>query len=209
MPSKADAYKQMNFLVDVLLPAIKSAKSGVIELFFMDAAHFVQGGVPARIWAKVRMWVKTGSGRKRFNVLGALNFVSKKVETITNDAYINSVSVVAMLEKLAEKYAGKTIKIILDNASYQRCELVANKAAQLGIELIFLPAYSPNLNLIERVWKFVKSKLLGAAYIDSFDVYSKSISHFVDSLDSDNLDKMNKLVTDKFQLFHDCHILNA
>ena len=209
MPGKANNGEQISFLFEMLLPAIKSAKSGIIELFFMDAAHFVQGGIPARVWAKFRMWVKTGSGRKRFNVLGALNFVSKKVETITNDAYINSFSVVAMLEKLAAKYIGKPIMVILDNARYQTCELVTSKAAELGIDLLFLPPYSPNLNLIERVWKFVKSKLLGAAYIDSFEDYSKNIAAFVDGLDSDNLDKMNSIVTENFQLFHNCHILNA
>lgn len=209
MPGKANNGEQISFLFEMLLPAINAAKSGIIELFFMDAAHFVQGGIPARVWAKFRMWVKTGSGRKRFNVLGALNFVSKKVETITNDAYINSVSVVAMLEKLATKYVGKPIMVILDNARYQTCDLVVDKARELNIDLLFLPTYSPNLNLIERVWKFVKSKLLGAAYIDSFEEYSKNISDFIDNLESDNSDKMNKLVSDKFQLFHNCHVLNA
>jgi transposase len=193
----------------VLLPAINAAKAGICELFFMDAAHFVQGGVPARIWSKVRMWVKTGSGRKRFNVLGALNFVTKKVETVTNDTYIKSDSVVMMLEYLAQKYIGKPIKIILDNASYQRCELVVNKAKQLNIELLFLPAYSPNLNLIERVWKFVKSKLLGASYVDAFADYCENISDFVGNLDSVNAEKMSKLVTENFQLFHNYHVLNA
>ena len=62
--------------------AIEKAKAGLLELFFMDASHFVMGGVPGRLWGKVRYWIKTGSGRKRFNVLGALNFVSKKIETI-------------------------------------------------------------------------------------------------------------------------------
>ena len=209
MPGKANNGEQMSFLFEMLLPAIKSAKSGIIELFFMDAAHFVQGGVPARVWSKFRMWVKTGNGRKRFNVLGALNFVSKKVETITNDAYINSQSVVLMLEKLAAKYIGKPIVIFLDNARYQTCSLVTGKANELGIQLIFLPTYSPNLNLIERVWKFVKSKLLGAAYIDSFQVYSNNISDFIDALDSDNLKKMNSIVNENFQLFHNCHILGA
>jgi transposase len=208
MPGKAEHSAQRNYLLNVLLPAIKAAKDGICELFFMDAAHFVQGGMPARVWSKVRMWVKTGSGRKRFNVLGALNFVTKKVETITNDTYIKSDSVVMMLEKLAVKYAGKAIRIILDNASYQRCELVVNIAHELNIELLFLPAYSPNLNLIERVWKFVKSKLLGASYIDAFADYSINISDFIDTLDSENSDKMNKLVSEKFQLFHDCHVLN-
>jgi len=209
MPGKTNNGEQISFLFEMLLPAINAAKSGVIELFFMDAAHFVQGGLPARVWAKFRMWVKTGSGRKRFNVLGALNFVSKKVETITNDTYITSVSVVDMLEKLAAKYVGKPIMVILDNARYQTCDLVVNKAAELGIDLLFLPTYSPNLNLIERVWKFVKSKLLGAAYIDSFEDYSKNISQFIDNLDSANIDKMNTLVTDRFQLFHNCSILSA
>ena len=209
MPGKANNGEQISFLFEMLLPAIKSAKSGIIELFFMDAAHFVQGGFPARVWAKFRMWVKTGSGRKRFNVLGALNFVTKKVETITNDTYITSVSVVAMLEKLAAKYVGKPIMVILDNARYQTCDLVVNRAAELGIDLLFLPTYSPNLNLIERVWKFVKSKLLGAAYIDSFDDYSKNIFDFIDALDSDNLDKMNSIVTENFQLFHNYRILYA
>ena len=209
MPGKTNNGEQISFLFEMLLPAINAAKSGVIELFFMDAAHFVQGGLPARVWAKFRMWVKTGSGRKRFNVLGALNFVSKKVETITNDTYITSVSVVAMLEKLAEKYVGKPIMVILDNARYQTCDLVIDKARELNIDLIFLPTYSPNLNLIERVWKFVKSKLLGAAYIDSFDDYSKNISDFIDALDSDNIDKINSIVTENFQLFHNCRVLSA
>lgn len=175
----------------------------------MDAVHFVQGGIPARLLSKFRMWVRTGSGRKRFNVLGALNFVSKKVETITNKTYITSVSVVSMLDKLAAKYVGKPIIVILDNAKYQTCDLVIAKARELNIDLLFLPTYSPNLNLIERVWKFVKSKLLGAAYIDSFEDYSKSISDFIENINSDNLDKMNNLVSDKFQLFHSCHILGT
>lgn len=209
MPSKANNGEQISFLFEMLFPAIKSAKSGIIELFFMDAAHFVQGGVPARVWAKIRMWVKTGSGRKRFNVLGALNFISKKVETITNDTYINSQSVVLMMEKLADRYIGKPIVIILDNAKYQTCNLVIETAQKLDIQLIFLPTYSPNLNLIERVWKFVKAKLLGAAYVDSFQDYSKNISDFIDTLDSDNLEKMNSLVTENFQLFHNSRVLNA
>jgi len=159
LPSKVDPEKQKTFLVDVLFPAIQAAKSGIIELFFLDASHFVQGGVPSRVWSKVRMWVKTGSGRKRFNVLGSLNFVTKCVETIANETYITSTEVVEMLEKLAVKYSGKIIKIVLDNARYQRCELVITKARELGIELLFLPTYSPNLNLIERVWKFVKTRV--------------------------------------------------
>jgi len=143
---------------------MKSAKSGGVQLFFVDASHFVMGGFVGVIWAKVRRFVKTASGRSRYNVLGALNFVTKKVETVTNDSYIRSDSVIALIDKLVANSIGKPIKLILDNAKYQRCGLVMEYARNLGVELIFLPTYSPNLNLIERLWKFVKSEVLNAAY---------------------------------------------
>ncbi|MFZ5903249.1 MAG: transposase [Chloroflexota bacterium] len=76
----------------------------------------------------------------------------------SNDAYIAAESVCALFEKIAHLYVGVPISIFLDNARYQRCALVIEKAKSLKIELCFLPSYSPNLNLIERAWKFVKKK---------------------------------------------------
>ena len=201
MPSKADPGKQAIFLNDILKPAIEKAKAGMLELFFMDASHFVMGGLPGRLWGKVRYWVRTASGRKRFNVLGALNFVTKKIETVTNDAYITSTQVVQLLEDIAVKHVGIPIAIVLDNARYQRCNYVTDRAAELGIQLIFLPTYSPNLNLIERVWKFVKADVLNAVYIETFDEYCLRISSFVDSIEVNYTDRMTSLVTEKFQLF--------
>jgi Transposase and inactivated derivatives len=67
--------------------------------------------------------------------------------------YINAESVCQLLTKLAERGLGIPITLILDNARYQRCHLVQQYAAALGIELLYLPPYSPNLNLIERLWK--------------------------------------------------------
>jgi hypothetical protein len=98
-----------------LNPLIERAKNGLIELFFMDASHFVMGGFPARVWWFVRVFVKTPSGRKRFNVLGALNFVTHKIEAVFNDTYITSTQIIEMLGKLAKKHA-KPIFIVLDNA---------------------------------------------------------------------------------------------
>jgi len=205
MPAKADAKKQKEFLEKTLIPLIEKAKSGVVELFFMDASHFVMGGVVGRLWCRVRLWVKTGSGRKRYNVLGALNFVTKKIETVCNDAYITATQVVEMLEKLAGNYI-KPIHIVLDNARYQKCAIVAEAALRLGITLEYLPSYSPNLNLIERVWKFVKASVLSAAYIDTFAEYCERISCFVNNIEIENQDKMSSLVTEKFQLFDNCKV---
>ena len=56
------------------------------------------------------------------------------------------------------------VTLVLDNARYQRCLLVQDVAKELGIELLFLPSYSPNLNLIERLWKFVKKEVLNSRH---------------------------------------------
>lgn len=186
---------------NTLKPLTESAKNGKIQLFFMDASHFVMGCFAGKVWSKIRVWVKTGSGRKRFNVLGALNFVTKKMETITNDTYITSAEVVEMLVKLSEKFKGEIIKILLDNAAYQRCRLVTEKAAELGIELVFLPSYSPNLNLIERAWKLVKSCVLSVVYHETFLSFRTDIENCISSLETSKKTDMDSLITDNFQLF--------
>jgi len=178
-----------------------SAKSGAVQLFFVDASHFVMGGFVGVIWAKVRRLVKTASGRSRYNVLGALNFVTKKVETITNDSYIRSDSVIALIDKLIANSIGKPIKLILDNAAYQRCNLVKDYARSIGVELIFLPTYSPNLNLIERLWKFVKSEVLNAAYHGTFDDFKNAIDDCVSQTDKNLKAQMDLLISEKVQLF--------
>jgi transposase len=182
-------------------PLLDNAKSGKIQLFFVDASHFVMGGFAGVIWSKVRRFVKTASGRSRYNILGALNFVTKKVETITNDSYIRANSVIALIDKLVANSIGLPIKIILDNAAYQRCNLVKDYARSVGVELIFLPTYSPNLNLIERLWKFVKSEVLNAAYHGTFDEFKTAIDNCVSQTDKDFRKQMDILVSDKVHLF--------
>jgi len=190
-------------LNSTLLPLIEGAKNGALRLFFLDASHFVMGGFSGRCWSVVRKWVKTACGRQRFNVLGALDFANKKVETVVNTTYITSTQVNEMLEKLAQKYVGKPLKIILDNAKYQRCSAVSETAERLNIELIFLPTYSPNLNLIERVWKLVKSEVLNSAYHETFECFSHKIENCIGSLHTKFATQMATLITQKF------HIVNT
>lgn len=108
-------------------------------------------------------------------MLGALNAVTHDLITVTNDSYINAQTVCELLRKLAAFNLGVPITLVLDNARYQRCALVQDLALSLHIELLFLPAYSPNLNLIERYWKFVKKKVLYAKHYSSFDDYCAAI----------------------------------
>jgi transposase len=201
MPSKADPEKQRNFVKTTLNPLLALAKKGAIQLFFVDASHFVQGSFIGKLWSKVRIFIKTASGRNRYNVLGALNFASKKMVTITNDTYITSTQVIMLIDKLLAEYPNQAIKLIMDNAKYQRCKLVIKYAVEHSVEIVFLPTYSPNLNLIERIWKFVKAEVLNAAYIGSFSDFKDTIDNCLDNLDKKHSAKMKSLITGKFQLY--------
>ena len=206
MPAKADTGTQKSFLESTLKPLIEKAKRLDVELFFMDASHFVMGGFAGRVWSVVRRYVKTASGRQRYNVLGALNFVSKKIETVCNNTYITSAQVIELMEKLSKSFE-KPIKIVLDNARYQRCKIVVERAAELGIELIFLPTYSPNLNLIERVWKLVKSKVLSSAYHETFVDFCGTVSGCVDNLHNVCAVDMRSLITENFQIINNSQLI--
>jgi transposase len=177
------------------------AKEKVIALMFMDASHFVMGcDFLGSIYGKVRRFMRTSSGRKRYNVLGALNFLTKKLTTVTNDTYITSTQVCDLLRRPAIEYAGLPLYIVLDNASCQKCFLVQNLAKELGINLVYIPPYSPNLNLIERYWKFVKSKLR-IQYYSVFDVFRNRIDDIVDAADNKHKKDLDKLISEKVQFF--------
>jgi hypothetical protein len=80
---------------------------------------------------------------------------------VTNYSYVNAETVCELLRNVAGLGLGVPVTLVMDNARYQRCRLVQDLAAQLNIELLFLPSYSPNLNLIERLWKFTKKEVCG------------------------------------------------
>ncbi|MGL4593837.1 MAG: IS630 family transposase, partial [Thermoguttaceae bacterium] len=157
-------------------PEIARANAGESVLLFMDGVHFVQAAFLGCLWCFTRIFVRSPSGRRRWNVLGAYNFVTGQLTTVANDGYITATTVCELLHKLSAKYAGRPITIILDNASYQHCVLVKGLAVELGIKLEFLPSYSPNLNLIERLWKFTKQKCLYSVYYETFDAFVSGIT---------------------------------
>jgi transposase len=180
-----------------------------LVLLFLDGSHFVMGcDFLGHIYGKVRRYIKTFSGRKRYNVLGALNFVSKKITTVANDTYITATEVCEMLRKVASEYKGKAIHIVLDNARYQKCAVVMELAEKLQIKLHFMPPYSPNLNLIERLWKHVKSRLR-SKYYDQFDAFKVSIDSIIDDADKGNKALVDRLIGESVQIFDSLVPVNA
>ena len=128
----------------------------------------MHGAFVCCLWCFVRLFVRSPSGRKRWNVLGAVDFVTKQLVTVTNTTYITATTVCELLRLLAVQHPGVPITLVLDNARYQKCALVHDLAKQLRIQLLYLPAYSPNLNLIERLWKYVKKQCLNGKYYATF-----------------------------------------
>lgn len=208
MPGKAgDDEKQQQaqkeFHDNKLQPRLDEAKQGKRTVLFVDAAHFVMGAFLGMVWCFVRKLLPSASGRKRYNVLGAYDPIKHEAITVTNDTYINQWVFCTFLDKIANAYAEteRPITLVLDNARYQKCQVVADKAKELGIELLYLPPYSPNLNLIERLWKFVKKEVLYSTHYDSFAVFKKSIDTCIADLGTRFKTNMKTLMTMNFQLF--------
>lgn len=99
------------------------------------------------MWCFERLFVNSGKGRQRFNVLGALNAVTHELVTVTNDTYINAQSVCDLLYKLAALGLNIPITLVLDNARYQKCALVVELAQSLNIELLYLTTLLSKLKL--------------------------------------------------------------
>jgi transposase len=153
--------------------------------------------------------VRAASGRKRYNVLGALDAVTHRLIRVTNHDYINAESVCALLRVVAEASVGLPITLVLDNARYQKCALVQTLAASLGIELLYLPSYSPNLNLIERLWRFVRKESLNSTYFESSEQFTTAIDQCLDGLHTVHKGEMETLMSHKFQMFGDVPRLAA
>ena len=208
IPAKVDLEAQKKYHDESLQPRLEEAKKGTRTVYFVDAAHFVLGAFLGYLWSFARVFVRTPCGRQRFNVLGALNAITKELIMITNDSYITSIQVCELLKKLANSTT-LPITLVLDNARYQRCHLVMDLAQKLGVELLFLPPYSPNLNLIERLWKLTKKECLNSKYYDNFGLFSGAIKTFLNTMGSTHRPQLDSLLTLKFQVFTEEQVQKA
>ena len=130
-----------------------------------------------------------------------MNAVAHELITVGNETYINAESVCRLLYKISESRVDIPITVVLDNARHQKCRIVFELAGLLGIELLYIPPYSPNLNLIERLWKFVKKKCLWSKYCADFDEFKTAISDCLRKAHTTYRDELRTLLTLKFQNF--------
>jgi transposase len=201
---------QADFLQTQLRPRLSEARLGQRRVYFVDAAHFVFATLLGLLWCWARLCLRAASGRKRYNVLAALDAVSHQLIQVSNHSYINAVSVCELLHAVAKAaLPGVALTLVLDNARYQKCALVQDLAKQLGIELLYLPGYSPNLNLIERVWKFVKAECLRSTYYSRYEEFNAAIQRCLDDLPGKHKAAMGSLLTHNFQTFENVSLMAA
>lgn len=112
----------------------------------------------------------------------------------------NKETTIQTFEKIRNFYDDyKKIVIILDNAKYQHCYKVVEFAELIWIELMFLPPYSPNLNLIERLWKFIKKTLYENRYYSTFEEFKLVTDNFLENFGNYSEEVWN-LINWKFQI---------
>jgi transposase len=200
---------QAEFLATQLKPCLDAAVAGDGHVLFVDAAHFVFGTFVCCLWSFARIFVRAASGRQRFNVLGAWDAVARRLIAVTNTTVVNTETMCQLLRKIAAAGLNGTITVVLDNARYQRNAVVQALAKELGITLLYLPSYSPNLNLIERLWKFTKRRALYGRYHPTFAEFQAAIQEVLDGLSTSYAEQVKTLMTLKFQLFEDVSLMAA
>jgi transposase len=209
VPAKADPLAQRQFLDAELRPRLAEAATGKRTLVFADAAHFVRGAFLGYLWCLARWVVPTGAGRQRYNVLGAVNPFTHEMVRETNDGVVDRVTAGRLLRKIRERYPTGPITVVWDNARYQHTALVRSVAAYYRIELLYLPPYSPNLNVIERVWKFVKADALANRWRTDFAAFRSAIDATLDQLHTTHRERMRSLLALNFQVLEPASISTA
>jgi transposase len=199
IPGKANALAQETFLEKY--QELKRTKDPKDRIYFVDGVHPLHNSQPAYGWLKkgYDYIIESNTGRSRVNINGAYNLEEQKV-TIEESPSINAQSTVALFEKILKEQPLGMIYIILDNARYYRSHVVQNYLVDHPrIQLVFLPPYSPNLNLIERLWKLFKKKVTYNTYYEQFFHFRQCCLDFFKNIENYK-EELRTLMTDNFEI---------
>lgn len=201
IPGKADRIKQEMFLTKY--QEIKSKLKTNDQLYFLDATHPTHNTTLSYGWIlkgkQNDKFIKTNTGRERLNLNGALN-LNNHTAVVLEEKTINSTATIHLFKRLVKKHPTGKIYFILDNASHHHSKAVTlwlKKHRRL--KTVFLPPYSPNLNLIERLWRFFHMKVTNNHYFETFDDFRKTSLKFFRNLDYYK-EELSTLMTDSFQI---------
>jgi transposase len=199
VPGKADAKAQEEFISSYR--ELKNTKGAKDPIYFMDGAHPQHNSVTAYGWikkGKVKE-LKSNTGRKRLNINGAINIEEMSPVVGYSDS-INAQSTISLLKKIELRHPdAESIYTICDNARYYRSRKVKEFVETSKIKLVFLPSYSPNLNLIERLWKYFRKIVLYNKYYETFEEFKRACKSFFRQSEKYK-EGISSLLTENFQI---------
>ena len=184
VPCQADAAAQTAFLAETLAPLLAQAEAGTAAVYFADAAH------PTHNTRATHVWTETGkerplltvSGRERVNLNAALNALVPTQVHLDETDCVNAQSAQRLYEKLLAAHPEGPVYVVCDNARYYKNKALATWLADKRLVQVFLPPYSPNLNLIERLWKFLRQKIINTAFYRTKGQFKTAVLDFFDRL---------------------------
>ena len=203
-PCKANVATQVTFLTEMmsLLSDVK-ADQGDSVAYFVDAVH------PQHNTRADYGWIKKGqdfpvlanTGRKRLNINAALNAHDVTDMVIDEAQTIATESTKRLIEKIVFKNPFKDIFLIHDNASYYYAKELKDWLATTypSVKQVFLPPYSPNLNLIERLWRFLRKEIISYHFYPTFKEFKKIVLDFFDKIEQ-HKSALTTLLTLKFRI---------
>jgi transposase len=200
VPGKLDPKKQEAFLEEYR--KLRKTKGKNDPVYFADACHPQHNSMPAYGWIRrgKDKELKSNSGRKRVNINGAVNIDTLEIATDFTKS-VNKESSLRLFRKIADRHPkAKSIHVILDNASYYKSKWLREMLKGTKIVFHFLPGYSPNLNLIERLWKFFKKEILYNQYYEKFENFLEACKGFF-RCRTKYREKLRSLLSEKFHLY--------
>lgn len=204
IPANLDINKQKQFLKEYR--KLKKSLKETEKILFLDGVHPTHNTRSLKCWVKkgVNKQIKTNTGRDRLNIHGALNVEDIDV-TSRFSPTLNAQTTIEFFDQIQLKYAHLTrIFCIVDNATYYKNKDVKaylnNPACKL--KLVFLPSYSPNLNYIERLWKFLKKYIIGVKYRQKFKEFEEDIGYFLNHIENYHT-QLKPFIGNKLHLIED------
>lgn len=189
-----------------MLKTVKQARNSNGEKVVMnfDPMHQIHNNENGYLWQlrgkEGTKKVPSNTGRRRLNILGAIDMVTLNIVPFITEENCNKETIKVFLNEVKKAYPkAKMITIFLDNARYQRNYEVQEYAEKLDIKLEFMPPYSPNLCLIERLWKFFKKKVINNKYYETYDEFYDTVCIFFQNWHSYS-DELKSLLTLKFEI---------
>jgi transposase len=203
LPGGLDVEKQTAFLI-----YMKSVIDGLADnqsMVFIDGVHPQHNSNSSKMWIEkgTERWISSNTGRKHLNINGAYNPLTQDV-IITEAPTINDGATISLLSKVVEKYHDKElVYVFADNAAYNKSENVkAFIRSEPKIRMVYLPPYSPNLNLIERLWKFMKEKTVNLKFYPTFSEFREALISFFNNIGIYKKE-LTQRITLNFQTFND------